>query len=117
MAGRPTKEIDAKTFEKLCFLQCTLEEICGFLEVSDKTLYSWCKRTYGRQYSEVYAEKRQNGKISLRRAQFELAKRSASMAIFLGKNILGQRDSYEVDNQEALAKLDEIMAALPRGAE
>jgi hypothetical protein len=39
------------------------------------------------------------------------------MAIFLGKNILGQRDSYEVDNQEALAKLDEIMAALPRGAE
>ena len=29
--GRPKKEIDQRQFENLCGLQCTQEEICGFL--------------------------------------------------------------------------------------
>lgn len=43
-------------------------------------------------YSQVYAQKRSGGRISLRRLQFKLAEKSAAMAIFLGKNILGQSD-------------------------
>ena len=35
--ARPHKEIDQKSFENLCGLQCTLEEICGFFDVTDKT--------------------------------------------------------------------------------
>lgn len=35
--ARPRKEIDQKNFESLCGLQCTLEEICGFFDVTDKT--------------------------------------------------------------------------------
>lgn len=35
--ARPLKEIDKKQFENLCGLQCTLEEICGFFDVTDKT--------------------------------------------------------------------------------
>ena len=88
-AGRPQKEIKKTDFEKLCALQCTQQEICDFLEVDHKTLTRWCKRTYGKEYSQVYAEKKAGGKISLRRAQFQLAQKSAAMAIFLGKNILG----------------------------
>lgn len=34
---RPLKEIDAKQFEKLCGLQCTKLEICGWFDVTDKT--------------------------------------------------------------------------------
>ena len=34
--ARPRKEIDQKNFESLCGLQCTLEEICGFFDVTDK---------------------------------------------------------------------------------
>lgn len=90
--GRPPKKIDKKEFEKLCALQCTKEEICGFLEVSDKTLDKWCAEKYGKSFSEVFREKRGTGKISLRRMQFQLAKKSAAMAIFLGKNWLGQTD-------------------------
>lgn len=90
--GRPKKEIDKKQFENLCALQCTQGEICGFFEVSDKTLSAWCKRTYKMSFSEVFEQKRGKGKISLRRSQFRLAEKNASMAIFLGKNYLGQTD-------------------------
>lgn len=90
--ARPRKEIDQEQFEKLCGLQCTESEICGWFGVTDKTLAGWCRRTYNEGFSEVYEKKREFGKISLRRAQFKLAEKSAAMAIFLGKNILGQRD-------------------------
>ena len=82
-------------FEKLCALQCTQQEICDFFEVDHKTLTRWCKRTYHKDYSQIYKEKRSGGAISLRRMQFRLAEKSAAMAIFLGKNILGQSDFPE----------------------
>jgi hypothetical protein len=94
--GRRPKEIDQKQFENLCGLQCTYDEICSWFDVTDKTLNSWCKRTYGKNFSEVFREKRGRGKISLRRTQWELAKKNASMAIFLGKQYLGQTDQGEV---------------------
>lgn len=94
--ARPRKEIDQKQFENLCALQCTLEEICGWFDVTDKTLDSWCKRTYHASFSEVFKQKRGAGKISLRRSQWRLAEKNATMAIFLGKQFLGQRDSVDV---------------------
>lgn len=90
--GRPKKEIDKEEFEKLCALQCTMLEICDWFAISDKTLTRWCKDTYNVPFSEVYAQKRERGKVSLRRAQFQIAQHSAAMAIFLGKNYLGQSD-------------------------
>ncbi len=90
--GRPRKEIDRKQFEDLCGLQCTKDEICSWFDVSDKTLDAWCKRTYHLSFSEVFSQKRGKGKISLRRAQFQLAQKNASMAIWLGKQYLGQKD-------------------------
>nr|DAW70658.1 MAG TPA: putative terminase small subunit [Caudoviricetes sp.] len=98
--ARPRKEIDKKQFENLCALQCTQEEICGFFEISDKTLNAWCKRTYKMSFSEVFRQKRGRGKISLRRSQFRLAEKNASMAIFLGKNYLGQTDKVEVSHDD-----------------
>lgn len=82
--ARPRKEIDQKQFENLCGLQCTLEEICGWFDVTDKTLNSWCKRTYHTSFSEVFKKKRGAGKISLRRSQWQLAAKSASMAYLAG---------------------------------
>jgi hypothetical protein len=90
--GRPRKNIDKNQFENLCGMQCTEEEICSWFDVTDKTLNSWCKRTYKMNFSEVFRQKRGKGKISLRRTQFRLAEKSAAMAIFLGKQYLGQRD-------------------------
>ena len=91
--GRPRKEIDKEEFEKLLPLHCTLSEWCALFDCDDKTLNKWCREQYGTTYSEVFRIKSGLGKISLRRAQFRLAERNAAMAIFLGKNLLGQSDT------------------------
>lgn len=95
--ARPRVEIDKQQFEKLCELQCTLQEIAGFFDCSIDTVERWAKRTYKRGFADVFAEKRGNGAISLRRMQWHLAEKNATMAIFLGKNYLGQRDSISAD--------------------
>ena len=94
--ARPQKEIDKREFEKLCGYQSTQQEICWWFGVTDNTLNAWCKRTYHMSFSEVFAQKRGMGLISLRRMQFQLAEKSAAMAIFLGKNYLGQKDAQDV---------------------
>lgn len=106
--GRPRKEIDKTQFEKLCGLQCTKLEICSFFDITDKTLEGWCKRTYKHGFSEVFAQKRVAGKISLRRSQFRLAEKSAAMAIFLGKNYLDQADVATIDMDMGVQIIDDI---------
>ncbi len=108
--GRPHKEIDKKQFENLCRIQCTRDEICAFLEVSDKTLTAWCKRTYGKSFSAIFSEKRGLGKISLRRAQYEKAMEgNPTMLIWLGRQYLGQVDQPEdsVDTEDTDAYFGE----------
>ncbi len=103
--GRPKAEYDIKAFQDLVGLGCTQEEICWYFR-DDKgkpanidTLTRWCKRTFDMTFQEYF---KQNGfmamKIRLRRNQFELSKKSAAMAIWLGKQYLDQKDSIEVES-------------------
>ena len=96
MIGRPRKEISQKQFEQLCAIQCTQEEICSVLDVSDKTLTKWCLEVYGLAFSEVFKEKRCLGKASLRRSQWKLAEKNPTMSIWLGKQYLNQTDKQEI---------------------
>lgn len=91
--ARPRIEIDEKQFESLCGLQCTLAEIADFFSCSEDTIERWCKRTYGEGFADTFKKHSGKGRISLRRAQFRLAEKNASMAIWLGKQYLGQSDS------------------------
>lgn len=109
--ARPRKEIDREQFENLCGLQCTEREICDWFRVTDKTLSSWCKRTYGEGFSDVYRQKRGLGKVSLRRAQFRLAENNATMAIWLGKQYLGQKDQVQVEATQD-ERIDELSKSL-----
>lgn len=115
--ARPVKEFDRKQFENMCAYQCTKKEICAFLNANPNTLSAWCKRTYGMQFRDVYEQKREAGKMSLRRKQWKLADKSAAMAIFLGKNYLGQRDSFDVADTTPIEKLDAILNGFRRKAE
>lgn len=89
---------DYRTFEGLCGVQCTRDEICSIMNVDHKTLDRLCKAHYidenGAQmgFSPAYIKYSAGGKMSLRRAQFRLAEKSAAMAIWLGKQYLGQKD-------------------------
>ena len=104
--GRPRKPIDWKEFEKLCFIQCTHDEIASFCEVAKSTLYERAEREYGENFPTVYKRFSEGGKSSLRRDQFAMAKKNCSMAIWLGKQYLGQRDKFvEDENVENLEKL------------
>lgn len=107
MAGRPQKEYDKKTFVDLIGLGCDSDEICWFFRDEETgkpanidTISRWCKRTFGLNFKD-YRE--QNGavalKIKLRRNQLKLSEKSAAMAIFLGKNYLGQSDSIKVESR------------------
>lgn len=88
-------KINKILFENLCSIQCTKEEICSVLDVSEKTLNSWCKSEYGENFSLVFRKKREKGKSSLRRTQWKLAEKNSTMAIWLGKQYLNQRDHFE----------------------
>lgn len=102
--GRKPIEIDKEHFESLCGIQCTEEEIAHFFKCSKSTVIRWCQKTYGDNFDNIYKKYSEVGKISLRRSQFALAKKNASMAIFLGKQYLGQRDVVE---QKSDVKLDD----------
>ena len=99
--GRPRKEIDQNTFEGLCEIQCTLEEIAGVLRVSEDTVERWCQRTYELRFTDTYKKFSAHGKTSLRRHQFEVAaKGNATMLIWLGKQYLGQSDRPIAEEDE-----------------
>ena len=103
------KEINLKHLEKLCSMQCTKSEICDFFDIDEKTLTRICKDEYGMGFSDVYKKKSATGKISLRRYQFRIAETNATMAIWLGKQYLGQRDNLElIDNTEINKQIENI---------
>lgn len=99
--GRPRKEIDWDQVDKLCHIQCTQVEICGFLEVCEDTLNSRCKEEHGVTFSEYLKQKSQPGKISLRRRQYKTAMDgNCSMQIWLGKQWLGQSEDPAGDSNK-----------------
>lgn len=106
--GRKPKEISKETFEKLCNIQCTESEICSVLQICEDTLNSWCKRTYDLTFSDAYKKYSENGKMSLRRMQFKLAQKYPAMAIFLGKQYLGQRDVVEQNDNAKIEVVTEV---------
>lgn len=110
--GRPEKEISQKQFESLCAIQCTSEEICSVLDVSDKVLENWCRKTYGVNFSVIFAQKRAGGKASLRRNQWKLSESNPTMAIWLGKQYLGQSDHADIEVKNT--KVDAVVDALNR---
>lgn len=94
--GRPRIEIDEEQFKGLCSIQCTLEEISSWFKCSEDTIERWCKRELKMSFAEAYKRYSVGGKISLRRYQMKMAEHNATMAIWLGKQYLGQTEKQEV---------------------
>jgi hypothetical protein len=90
--GAPLKTIDWTLFEQLCALQCTQEEMAGMLKVEKKTLARQVEKRFKLTYVETYKKLSSVGKCSLRRYQYVQSKRNCGMAIWLGKQWLGQKE-------------------------
>ena len=104
--ARPRIKIDWEQFEKLCTMQCTKEEIADWFDCSHDTIERAVKRKTGEGFASFYNKKRVGGKISLRRSQFELAKKYPAMAIWLGKQLLGQKDTQEVELIKPISEIE-----------
>ena len=103
--GRPKVEIDKKIFENLCKIHCTLYEIAGVFDCSEDTIQNYCKKEYKETFSAILKRFSGSGKASLKRLMWKHAEKSASMCIFLAKNLLGYRDSgFESDEVEDSCK-------------
>ena len=102
------EKIDKDSFEKLCEIQCTESEIASFFGVSDDTIKAWCLNNYQKTFRDVFKEKREVGKISLRRTQFKHAKNNPTMAIWLGKQYLNQQDKIEAVVEDKIQVINDI---------
>jgi hypothetical protein len=90
--GRPAINIDLDEFRRLAVLQCTEEEVAAFFDVSVRTIRDRISKR--REYREAWETGKAKGRVSLRRAQFNAAlKGDRTMLIWLGKQMLAQKDS------------------------
>lgn len=94
-SGRKPIEIDLVELQKLGSLQCTNEEIAAWFGCSVRTIENYSKK---QEFAEVMARGRARGRISVRRAQMKLLEAgNATMGIWLGKQLLGQRDVTPIE--------------------
>ena len=73
------RELTKDLFEELAALQCTTEEILGYIGTTEKKLESWCRKTYRRPLAEMIPMIRKDGLIAIRRASFDQLKKSATI--------------------------------------
>jgi len=114
--GRPKIQIDWKEFDKLCFLQCTLQEIADWFHCSPDTLERRLAEEKQATFAVYFAKKRVGGKIALRRNLLRMSEKQPAVAIFLAKNWLGMADKQEVEHSGNINKAenlsDEELAAI-----
>ena len=94
MAGRPKRvfsDEEIQLIEQYALDGCYSETIAAGLEIPVTTL----KRHFGRKMTHLRAK----GKLILKHNQTQMAKSSPQMAIFLGKNELGQADKQIVSTE------------------
>jgi hypothetical protein len=120
-AGRKPLEIDFEQLEKLASLQCTDRELAAFFRCTTRTIE---KRRKEPAFKEALERGKAMGQISVRRAQMKLLEGgNATMGIWLGKQLLGQRDVTPVELtgsngselKFSMEAIDAIIAAAKKG--
>lgn len=96
VAGRPRTEIDYDLIKSMASEHCTIEEIGSALGMTRQGLYK--RKLSDPQLVDALEKGYDLGKVSLRRLQWESAKNGdKTMQIWLGKQILGQRDRQDIN--------------------
>ena len=100
MAARRS-DIDLVELEKLCQLSCTDEEIAAWFGTSTRTIE---RRRREPKFAEIMARGKAKGRISVRRMQMKLLEQgNATMGIWLGKQLLGQKDQVATEVRPLLS--------------
>ena len=84
-AGEPVnlegcrRTITKQEFEELAALQCEPAEILGYVGLTQRKLERWCRKVYRKPLDVMIPMIRQDGLIAIRKASFELLKKSATI--------------------------------------
>ena len=102
-------EAQWRQIDGMCAIQCTESEIAGVMGVSTDTLERMVKDEWGINFAEYYKQKSDKGKMSLRRLQWKSAEAgNVAMQIFLGKQMLGQKEKAEAENVERIEVVSDV---------
>ena len=114
----PSKPMSDKEFDQLVSMiriQCTRDEICGVLDMSDTTLNRRLKERGETNFEAIYKKHSDEGKASLRRMQWQSAhKGNVTAQIWLGKQVLGQRDKSDLDHQSSDGSMTPVREVVNR---
>lgn len=123
--GRPNKNVDPKTVEKLAAMNSSYEEMATIVNCSVSTLQ--------RNFDQVIKKGRAEMKVSLKRTQYRVAMGTPAqldengeivqkavapnptMLIWLGKTVLGQVEHHQFDFTSLDDMTDEQLAAVVAG--
>jgi len=118
---RNTKKdnLDYVLIERLAKIQCTEYEICAILGIAMTSFINW--RKDDTKLREALDNGYADGKMSLRRAQFQVAfpdpdkgyHGNPAMLIWLGKQVLHQSDKVQVSGGKEPIKIKVIWGDLP----
>ena len=121
-ANRPPAVLAIDEVEKLGRLQCTNAEIGAYFDMTERQIIN--RRAKDPELDDAIKKGANQGRISLRRQQFAAAlDGDRTMLVWLGKNVLGQRDSgldinlsggMSFDSQEIRPLLDSKMEEFVR---
>jgi hypothetical protein len=90
-AGRKPAPIDLNELEKLCSLLCSDEEIAAWFGISVRTVRN---RRREPEFACTMRRGKSRGCVNIRRAQMKLLDAgNLAMAIWMGKCMLGQKDT------------------------
>ncbi len=92
----PPKQIILEQVLYWLDLQATAEEVAGSFHVSVETLNARIMDHFGMTFTDLRKRCVGQAKLSLRRFQFKQAEKSTTMAIWLGKQWLGQKDDIQL---------------------
>src|SRR5258706_1174300 len=95
--GLPDKEIILDQVLYGIGLQATAEEIASSFYVSVDALNLCLKQNLDCNFAELKEKVGGSGKLTLRRHQFKQSEKNATMAIWLGKQWLSQKDHEEAN--------------------
>ena len=116
--ARPKADIDWNKVDKYLQAQCNGTGIAGLLGIAPITLYRACEEKYKVNFEAYSAQKKGEGKELLRAKQFEMVMNgNVTMAIWLGKQYLGQRDKSEIDHTVNLPSLPTIQIRTKNGSD
>lgn len=103
-----TAKIDLVELEKLCAMQATDAEIAAFFNVSDRTI---TRRKKSKKFARIMERGRAKGLLSVRRAQLRMLENgNPAMGIWLGKQLLGQRETVDISGSILKQTLTVIMS-------